>query len=183
MDAAESDSGSYGARRTRPKITLQIPNYPNRPDFYSSPYIQTAPMTGIPMPPGTAATSIGPQGFTYMNYMYPQKAGEFMFKQFAGFKDFTMNTAKSGLGFGEKYAFWMYNKVSLWSRNWFTHIFLTLVVMLYSLAGAALFKAIEGNKKSSKIYLERPKESFNSKICVFFSVINYVLNKYFMVKS
>lgn len=147
MDATESDSGSYGVRptRSRPKITLNIPNYPSyRPDIYSSPYIQTAPMTAIP--PGTAATSIGPQGFTYMNYMYPQKAGEFMFKQFAGFKDFTMNTAKSGLGFGEKYAFWMYNKVSLWSRNWFTHIFLTLVVMLYSMAGAALFKAIEGKK-------------------------------------
>lgn len=90
MDAADLDNGRPA--RSRPKITLQIPEYTNRPDIQPSPYpFQSAPMTGIP---GTA--QIGPNGFPYDNYMYPQKAGEFMFKQFAGFKDFTMNTAKSG---------------------------------------------------------------------------------------
>jgi hypothetical protein len=70
-----------------------------------------------------------------MLQVYPNKASEFMFKQFEGFKDFTMNTAKSGLSAGEKTAFWMYSKVRAWSRNWFTHIFLFLVVLCYSLVG------------------------------------------------
>lgn len=93
MDAADLDNGR--PTRSRPKITLQIPSYTNRPDLQPSPYFQSAPMTGVPGMPGTAAP-MGPDGFQYDNYMYPQKAGEFMFKQFAGFKDFTMNTAKSG---------------------------------------------------------------------------------------
>lgn len=95
MDAADLDNGRPA--RTRPKITLQIPSYTNRPDLQPSPYFQSAPMTAVPGIPGTAGpNSMGPNGFQYGNYMYPQKAGEFMFKQFAGFKDFTMNTAKSG---------------------------------------------------------------------------------------
>lgn len=96
MDAADLDNGRPA--RTRPKITLQIPSYTNRPDLQPSPYFQPVPMTtsSVPMPGTAAPNSIGPNGFQYANYMYPQKAGEFMFKQFAGFKDFTMNTAKSG---------------------------------------------------------------------------------------
>ncbi|XP_049860367.1 uncharacterized protein LOC126354639 isoform X3 [Schistocerca gregaria] len=66
-----------------------------------------------PLTPGTAgalpiANPMGPFGIMQL---YPTKASEFMFKQFAGFKDFTMNTAKSGLSVGEKVAFWLYNKV------------------------------------------------------------------------
>lgn len=124
----------------RPKITLQIPGYNDIQNIQTStPYMHTG------LPPGTAATSIGqPQFPTYPDYMYPQKASEFMFKQFEGFKDFTMNTAKSGLSFGEKYSFWMFNKFSKWSRNWFTHLFLTFVVLLYSLGGAFIFIHIEG---------------------------------------
>ncbi|XP_052873262.1 uncharacterized protein LOC128278574 [Anopheles cruzii] len=113
-----------------------------------------------PVTPGSAARiSIGPDGVAglppgaavpeqpdYTDYysMYPSKAGEFMFKQFEGFRDFTMNTAKSGLGVGEKSVFWMYTKITRWSRNWFTHIFLFLMLFLYSVAGAALFIAVEG---------------------------------------
>jgi hypothetical protein len=82
---------------------------------------------GIPI-----SVTPGPFG---MLQVYPNKASEFMFKQFEGFKDFTMNTAKSGLSAGEKTAFWMYAKVRAWSRNWFTHIFLFLVVLSYSLIG------------------------------------------------
>lgn len=63
---------------------------------------------------------------------------------FAGFRDFTMNTAKSGLSVGEKLAFWMYGKMRAWSRKWFTHIFLLFIVGAYSLAGAAIFVAVEG---------------------------------------
>lgn len=85
-----------------------------------------------------------PPDYTDYYSMYPAKAGEFVFKQFEGFKDFTMNTAKSGLGVGEKSVFWLYTKITKWSRNWFTHIFLFLMLFLYSVAGAALFIAVEG---------------------------------------
>lgn len=134
----ESIHEENNRNKGRPKITLQIPGYND------SPYLHTGlPTAG--MMPGTAATSLGqPQYPGYANYMYPQKASEFMFKQFEGFRDFTMNTAKSGLSFGEKYSFWLFNKISKWSRNWFTHLFLTFVVLLYSLAGAFIFVHIEG---------------------------------------
>lgn len=67
-----------------------------------------------------------------------------MFKQFEGFKDFTMNTAKSGLSAGEKSAFWFVNKLKILSKRWFTHLFLTLCLVLYSIMGAAMFYALEG---------------------------------------
>lgn len=75
-----------------------------------------------------------------------------MFKQFEGFRDFTYNTAKSGLGVGEKSVFWLYTKITKWSRNWFTHIFLFLMLFLYSVAGAALFIAVEGKRKREFCY-------------------------------
>lgn len=97
---------------------------------------------GIPI-----SVASGPFG---MLQVYPNKASEFMFKQFEGFKDFTMNTAKSGLSAGEKTAFWMYAKVRAWSRNWFTHIFLFLVVMSYSVIGAVIFVAVEGTHEEQE---------------------------------
>ncbi|XP_049956699.1 potassium channel subfamily K member 18 [Schistocerca serialis cubense] len=102
-----------------------------------------------PLTPGTAgalpiANPMGPFGIMQL---YPTKASEFMFKQFAGFKDFTMNTAKSGLSVGEKVAFWLYNKVRSWSKRWFTHMFLFAVVLAYSLLGAMLFVAVEGTSE------------------------------------
>lgn len=78
-------------------------------------------------------------------HMYHRKASQFMFNQFNDIKDFTTTTAKSGLGFGEKGAFWLYNKLSSWSRRWFTHIFLTLVIVGYTVGGAIIFQNIEGN--------------------------------------
>uniref|UniRef100_A0A182MFA9 Uncharacterized protein n=1 Tax=Anopheles culicifacies TaxID=139723 RepID=A0A182MFA9_9DIPT len=107
---------------------------------------------GAPVTPGSPTRiSLGADGTMteqpdYTDYysMYPAKAGEFMFKQFEGFRDFTVNTAKSGLGVGEKSVFWMYTKITKWSRNWFTHFFLFLILFLYSVAGAALFIAVEG---------------------------------------
>uniref|UniRef100_A0A4Y0BD67 Potassium channel domain-containing protein n=1 Tax=Anopheles funestus TaxID=62324 RepID=A0A4Y0BD67_ANOFN len=108
---------------------------------------------GIPVTPGSPTRiSLGADGTVteqpdYTDYysMYPAKAGEFMFKQFEGFRDFTVNTAKSGLGVGEKSVFWMYTKITRWSRSWFTHFFLFLILFLYSVAGAALFIAVEGD--------------------------------------
>lgn len=75
-----------------------------------------------------------------ISYQYPRKASEFMFTQLHGLKDIT----KSGLGLGEKLAYWLYNKVSSLSRNWFTHIFLSIVIILYTVGGAAMFVAVEG---------------------------------------
>lgn len=36
------------------------------------------------------------------------------------------------------------SQVSSWSKRWFTHIFLFVVVLLYSIAGAMIFITVEG---------------------------------------
>lgn len=133
----------------RPRIQLNIPGgrqspHQNMPQYYSpavSPYLNpgTYPSQYGGGPPQWPPAS--PYASPFAVPTYHAKAGEFMFKQFEGFKDFT----KSGLNMGEKSAFYIYNKFSRWSRRWFTHIFLLLVVFLYSVAGAFLFSAVEGN--------------------------------------
>nr|XP_022918346.1 TWiK family of potassium channels protein 18 isoform X2 [Onthophagus taurus] len=80
-------------------------------------------------------------------YVYPRKYSEYMFNQFNGIKDFTIGTAKSGLGIGEKCSFWMYNKLSKLSRSWFTHIFLSIVIVLYTVGGAFMFLTVEGTNR------------------------------------
>lgn len=134
-------------RPIRPKITLQIPNAttpgPMTPRGHGPVFLTPR----YPKPPGTAGTNISDPHGQYYNpfgHMYHNKASEFMFKQFEGFKDFTMNTAKSGLSAGEKSAFWFYNKLRILSKRWFTHFFLTLCLVLYSIMGAAIFMALEG---------------------------------------
>ncbi|XP_067210418.1 uncharacterized protein [Linepithema humile] len=112
----------------RPKITIPIPGqyYPQPVTgmgYVSTPYGQTP----IPMTP----VSGHPQ------MIYANRASKFVFK---GIKDLT----KSGLSVGEKSAFWLYEKVSSWSRRWFTHIFLFVIVLLYSIAGAMIFITVEG---------------------------------------
>ncbi|KOB70681.1 TWiK family of potassium channels protein 18 [Operophtera brumata] len=109
-------------RPVRPKITLQIPTA-------TSPVAMTPRGHGPvyltprfhPKPSGTPGSHISdPHGHPYYNpfgNMYHNKASEFMFKQFEGFKDFTMNTAKSGLSAGEKSAFWFYNKLRILSKR------------------------------------------------------------------
>jgi hypothetical protein len=111
--------------------------------------IPITPAGGIPI----AMAASGPFG---MLNVYPNKASEFMFKQFEGFKDFTMNTAKSGLSVGEKTAFWMYGKVRAWSRNWFTHIFLFLVVLSYSLIGTC--RLSDDIRAQVRIYTWEPRK-------------------------
>ncbi|XP_075165318.1 potassium channel subfamily K member 18 isoform X2 [Haematobia irritans] len=76
-------------------------------------------------------------------YANPFAAGNFMAKGFEGFVDFT----KSGMSFGEKFTYNLYNKLSKWSKKWFTHIFLLTVVALYTVGGALLFKAVEGRQE------------------------------------
>lgn len=141
-------------RLDRPKITLQIPDA-------TTPTIPRGPLTATSLgphywsssryrgrAPTTPASHISdPHGNPYFNpfvHMYHNKASEFMFKQFEGFKDFTMNTAKSGLSAGERSAFWCVNKLKILSKRWFTHLFLTLCLALYSVMGAAMFYALEG---------------------------------------
>lgn len=135
-------------RPVRPKITIQIPDT-IVPMTSRGPSTGTSIYRGPPrfggIPPGTPGSHISdPHSNPYLMHLYHNKASEFMFKQFEGFKDFTMNTAKSGLSAGEKTAFWCYNRLKMLSRKWFTHLFLSLCLCLYSLAGAILFVALEG---------------------------------------
>ncbi|XP_017866238.1 PREDICTED: TWiK family of potassium channels protein 7 isoform X2 [Drosophila arizonae] len=69
----------------------------------------------------------------------PFGPGNFMTKGYEGFLDLT----KSGLSFGEKFTFSMYNKFSKWSRRWFTHMFLLIILALYNIGGAKLFQTVE----------------------------------------
>lgn len=120
------------AKQDAKRPTLIIPP----PQTPTSPYSMN-----ITMPPQTAHTI---PGTPHNPYMYHRKASEFMFSQFNGIRDFTMATAKSGLGIGEKCSFWLYNKLSSWSKQWFTHMFLTIVLVIYTVGGAVLFQYIEG---------------------------------------
>ncbi|KAK0087924.1 hypothetical protein PV325_013700 [Microctonus aethiopoides] len=86
------------------------------------------------------ATRITMAGSGQPNPLYANRASEFVFAQFKGIKDF----GKSGMSMGESSAFWLYEKVSSWSKRWFTHIFLFVVVLLYSIAGAWIFVYLEG---------------------------------------
>lgn len=94
----------------------------------------------------TAATSQGQNADQpdwpnpIMQQLYAQRAGDFVLKQFSGLNRFT----KSGLSVGEKSVVWLYAKFRTWSRKWFTHCFLFIVVLLYTIAGSAIFIALEG---------------------------------------
>jgi hypothetical protein len=107
-------------------------------------FAQTRPTLMIPTPqdrqwPQQYTTSSAPTPNPYV-----RKQSIFI-DQLHGIKDFT----KSGLGFGEKCAYWMYNKLRAWSRKWFTHMFLTIVLLLYTIGGALVFEVIEGQAESA----------------------------------
>lgn len=158
-DVSPSPISSGGPKPPRPKIVLP-PTTPN---------IQANPMytASIPMTPG----SMNNPNYLPFN-MYPAKAGEFMFKQFSGFKDFTLNASKSGMNFGEKIAFWMYNRISSLSKQWFTHIFLSIVIALYTVGGAFLFVAVEGWYHCLLFVFE-----FNSHYFIIFCVYKKIILK------
>ncbi|XP_053964219.1 uncharacterized protein LOC128867150 [Anastrepha ludens] len=91
------------------------------------------PQTGLPL---TAQTKESEQ--------WPFFSASDFARGFSDFVDFT----KAGMSFGEKFTFGLYEKVSKWSRKWFTHIFLFIVMVLYSAGGALLFVSIEGTHAS-----------------------------------
>lgn len=127
-------------RTQRPRVTLMIPDRIEHDNGLQqlqqhSPFIMTAVTSGVP--------SQGQPNWPnpVLQQLYSQRAGDFVCKQFEGLNRFT----KSGLSVGEKSAVWMYAKFRTWSRKWFTHCFLFIVVLLYSIAGALVFMAVEGN--------------------------------------
>ncbi|XP_030558711.1 potassium channel subfamily K member 4 isoform X2 [Drosophila novamexicana] len=100
------------------------------------------PPSAQPQPPFTSQTNYtgtGTQGPYWPPVNNPFGAGNFMTKGYEGFLDLT----KSGMSFGEKFTYAMYNKFSKWSRQWFTHMFLLIVLALYSVGGALLFRTVE----------------------------------------
>lgn len=131
----------------RPKVTIMIPQYsPQSP--YLSPYIASnISGSNTPGQPNWPQVVNNP----FYNHFQPQKAREMFFKQLNEFR----GLAKSGLSFGEKTALWIYEKFSVWSKKWFTHLFLIIVMMLYSFVGGLLFMNIEG-----KIYFDSPRGKF-----------------------
>lgn len=119
--------------KQRPRVTLQIPPTNFRED--------TTPQPPSPYVSLTAASSIhNVEVNPFIQALYAQKASDFMSKHFEGLNRFT----KSGLSAGERSVVWLHTKFQRWSRNWFTHFFLFLVVTLYSVAGALVFMAVEG---------------------------------------
>ncbi|XP_075238564.1 potassium channel subfamily K member 18 isoform X2 [Lycorma delicatula] len=160
--------------RPRPPITLMIPTNqsPLQQQIPQTAYYYGSPMVTIPMTPATSHP-LSQQDITFnMNlfHAYPTKASEFMFKQFEGFKDFTMNTAKSGLSGGEKLAFWMNGKMRTWSKQWFTHFFLLVVICAYSMIGAAIFVTIERSAEQ-----KRADEIINGRVA-FLNELNKIIN-------
>lgn len=121
-----------------PKISITIPAAQYQSGVIPSPaHLSThsnPSVIGAPPPPGAGESYVNP-----FNYMY--SGGEYVFKQF---EDIVVSSAKSGLNFGERVAFYIYEKFSKWSKKWFTHFFLFIVIFLYSLIGAVIFVAVEG---------------------------------------
>lgn len=62
-----------------------------------------------------------------------------------------MNTGKLGLSFGEKFAFWMYGKVSQHSKNNFTHILLLGIIVLYCAIGGILLYMVEAEPRNKAV--------------------------------
>ncbi|XP_044262146.1 uncharacterized protein LOC123009722 [Tribolium madens] len=122
-----SSKKQVGFAKPRPHLIIPSPQEYNR---YPSQYIATAQTAGLAPHPA-----------------YFKRQSVFIFEQLHGIKDLT----KSGLGFGEKCAIWLYTKLKQWSRKWFTHTFLTLVLILYTIGGAFVFMAIEGAHENKQI--------------------------------
>lgn len=132
---------------SRPRIKIQIPPPNPQGNYFDarSPFLSTAHsnQTGNGAPQWPTTPYVNP----FATDKESMNAGEFMFKQFGGIKDFTWDWTISGLNKGEKSVFYLYEKISRWSRKWFTHIFLITTMFLYSVAGAYIFVAVEGKPK------------------------------------
>lgn len=133
----ELGTKKVGFARTRPTLIIPPPQLLKPYGPYSAAAYNPGPYT-----PGSVHT-MGSYGAPQPG-MYGRKASMFMNRQFVGIRDFTMNTAKSGMGIGEKCSYWCYAKIKLLSRKWFTHCFLSIVLSLYTVGGALIFVYIEG---------------------------------------
>lgn len=125
------------AKSHRPKVTLVMPQ--------ASFPLQDPSTLSFPIQPSPYVLSANPSSIHtgWPNpFLQHMMTGDFVSKQFEGLNKFT----KSGLSLGEKSVVWIYSKFRRWSQKWFTHIFLFLVVLLYTVAGAFIFRAIEGNE-------------------------------------
>lgn len=105
-------------RPPRPKITLNIP--PPNASSIQSPFMYPPPQSAM-------------SGGTNLSGYHDET--NFMLRQFGDFRDFT----KAGLGHGERAAVWIYDRFSKWSKRWFTHIFLALVMILYSMVNILVY--------------------------------------------
>lgn len=118
------------SRRSNRPPRINIHNIPNNyggssvPPSAQLPHTSQTNYTGPQWPPVA-----NPFGAT----------GNFMTKGYEGFLDLT----KSGMSFGEKFTYGLYNKFSKWSRRWFTHMFLLIILALYNIGGAKLFQTVE----------------------------------------
>lgn len=132
---------------TRPRIKIQIPPPNPQGNYFDarSPFLSTAHSNQTHPGNGAPQWPTSPYVNPFATDKESMNAGEFMFKQFGGIKDITWDWTKSGLNKGEKSVFYLYERISKWSRKWFTHIFLLTMMFLYSVAGAYIFVAVEGN--------------------------------------
>lgn len=142
---------------------LKIPqiNIPNMSNISSLQNLNRLRNADLGLPPGCAVPIGNPNGPFGIFQFHPTKASEFMNKRYENFKDFTKSTAKSGLSFGEKILFWVNGRIRQLSKKWFTHIFLFIVVFLYSLLGAVLFVTVEGtHEDKEKANIEKVLNTF-----------------------
>ncbi|KAK4876191.1 hypothetical protein RN001_012613 [Aquatica leii] len=126
---------------TSPKIAASIrtPKTPidrgRRPPQLILPNINLQQRINSPNSPYPA--SIISKASSRHPYLYTQKKFQYVTGGLRGF-------AKSGLSIGEKVTLWLYNKLSALSRKWFTHFFLSIVLIIYTVGGALVFITIEG---------------------------------------
>ncbi|XP_066140509.1 TWiK family of potassium channels protein 18-like [Euwallacea fornicatus] len=75
---------------------------------------------------------------------YGRKASVFIIEHLSDMKH-------AGLGIGEKFNLWIYSKISLLKKKWFTHCFLIIVMILYTVGGAVIFLTVEGQNETKLI--------------------------------
>ncbi|XP_018564692.1 TWiK family of potassium channels protein 18-like [Anoplophora glabripennis] len=123
-----SDGGKkVGFRRARPTLIIPPPQLRTTPSPYTAKVSYTA---------GRPTSDV-----------YDRKGSVFVFDQINGIKNFTVNTDKSGTGIGEKCSYRVYHKIKSWSKKWFTHFFLTIIMIIYTVGGAVIFITIEGQNE------------------------------------
>jgi len=83
----------------------------------------------------TASSQSSAQSQKYNRY--GRKASVFLIEHLSDVKD-------AGLGIGEKCNYWCYSKIRLLNKKWFTHCFLIIVMILYTVGGAVIFLTVEG---------------------------------------